>query len=446
MQATELGADTMNVPLYERLRPKSFDDVVGQQHLVGKDGIIRKLALQKKPYSFLLFGPPGCGKTTVARLYADALGIPFFSISGADGQIAGAKKIVKDIVDQPLVYPHAILFVDEIHRINKSGQDFFLPYLEKGTISLVAATTENPSFVVNNALLSRMQVFEIHPLQQTDLASLITRFLKQETKIQLTKDAIETLLHFADGDARFLLNSLESLTLYFSGLVDSSHVEQAAQKKRPAYDKAGEGHYNLISALHKAVRASDPDAALYWFARMVHGGEDLNFIARRIIRMASEDIGLADKEALNICINASIAFERLGKPEGELAIAQAILHLALAPKSNATYTAYEKALIFAKKHSQEAPPKHALNSPTKLMKQMQYGKGYIYDHDTEHGCSGLSYFPEEIEERPRFYKPKERGEERDVKKRHEFYARLRLIQQTPEDIQSSQHERVSNRD
>jgi len=416
----------MQAPVYEQMRPTSFDEVVGQAHLVGEGGILSSLIKKKRPLSFLLWGPPGCGKTTIARLYANAFSIPFFTISGAEGQVAEAKKIIKEIESSPLIYPHAILFVDEIHRINKAGQDLFLPFVEKGTITLIAATTENPSFVVNNALLSRMQVFEMKELTMNDLQAVVSRFLQKNGTIEVTKDAREFLIANAGGDARYLLTTLESLSLYYSGLITVEQVEKVSQRRSASYDKKGEGHYNLISTLHKAVRSSDPDAALYWFARMVQAGEDIRFIARRIIRMASEDVGLADPQALEITMQAAATYERLGSPEGELALAQAVVYLALAPKSNAVYTAYKKAQKYAEKFAHENPPKHALNAPTKLMKNLSYGKGYEYDHDSEHGCSGLSYFPENFEDTPKFYVPKQRGFERELEKRLDFFQKIRL--------------------
>lgn len=429
----------MKAPIYEQLRPTSFEEIVGQTHLVGERGILTSLIKKNRPLSFLLWGPPGCGKTTIARLYAKAFTLPFFTISGAEGQIAEAKKIIKEIEASPLIYSHAILFVDEIHRINKAGQDLFLPHVEKGTITLIAATTENPSFVVNNALLSRMQVFEVKPLEEDELRKVIGRFLQKNPSLEITEEAQSLLLAHAGGDARYLLTSLESVSLYFSGVITKDEVEKATQKRRALYDKTGEGHYNLISTLHKAVRSSDPDAALYWFARMVHGGEDIRFLARRIIRMATEDIGLADPEALTLAVNASATYDRLGSPEGELALAEALVYLALAPKSNAVYVAYKKAMKYAEKFAHENPPRHALNAPTKLMKTLSYGKGYEYDHDTEYGCSGLSYFPESFEESPRFYTPKQRGSERELQKRLDFYQKIRSAKKREEKANESQN-------
>lgn len=414
---------TAQAPLYEQKRPKSLTEVIGQEHLTDKGSVIANLLEQKKSLSFLLYGPPGTGKTTIARIYASALDIPFFQISGAEGQIAHVKKLIKDIESQPLIYPHAVLFVDEIHRINKSGQDVFLPYIEKGTITLIAATTENPSFTVNNALLSRMHVFETKPLSKDALVKLLNKTLPET--LLLTEDAKQMLVEIASGDARFLLSNVEALTLQFKGEVTTKEIEAVLHKKRAAYDKTGEGHYNLISALHKAVRASDPDAALYWFARMMTAGEDPKFLCRRLLRMASEDIGLADLDALSRTHAAVETFERLGNPEGELALAQIVVYLALAPKSNSAYLSYKRALNLAQKYPHEEPPKYALNAPTKLMKQMDYGKGYVYDHDTEYGCSGLSYYPDSFEERPKLYKPIDRGDERSLKKALSFYEKIR---------------------
>ena len=414
---------TTKAPLYEQKRPKSLEEVVGQEHLTGKGSVIANLVAQKKALSFLLWGPPGTGKTTLARIYANSLNIPFFQISGAEGQIAHVKKLIKDIESQPLIYPHAILFVDEIHRINKSGQDLFLPYIEKGTITLIAATTENPSFTVNNALLSRMHVYETKLLDPKALLDLTNRTLPNT--LLLTEDAKKMLVEIAQGDARFLMSNIEAISLQCSGEVTTKEIESLLHKKRAAYDKTGDGHYNLISALHKAIRASDTDASLYWFARMMTAGEDPKFLCRRLLRMASEDIGLADPDALPKTHAAVETFERLGNPEGELALAQIVIYLSLAPKSNSAYLAYKRALNLAQKYPNEEPPKYALNAPTKLMQKMDYGKGYVYDHDTEYGCSGLSYYPESFEERPKLYKPIDRGQERDLKKALSFYEKLR---------------------
>ncbi len=415
----------MKAPLYEKYRPRSFDEVVGQEHLVGKGGILQRTIEKNHPLSFVLIGPPGCGKTTIARLYAKAFSIPFFSLSGAEGQVAEAKKILKEIEGSPLIYRHAILFVDEIHRINKAGQDIFLPHLEKGTITLLAATTENPSFTLNNALLSRMQVLEMKPLHEPHLQVVLEKYLKNETEITLTDDARSFLLRNSEGDARYLFNMLETLSLSCTGTLTSDELATLLQKKRAQYDKKGDGHFNLISTLHKAIRSSDPDAALYWFARIISAGEDSKYVGRRLLRMAIEDIGLADPEALNITQNAVSMYERVGSPEGELALAQAVVYLSLAPKSNAVYLAYKKALLAAEKIPNGTPPKHALNAPTKLMKKLGYGKGYVYDHDTEYGCSGLSYFPENLEGSLKFYSPKNRGFERELQKRAFFYEKIR---------------------
>ena len=411
------------VPLAEAFRPKSLSEVVGQDHLVGPDGWITRIIKEKKPLSILLWGPPGSGKTTIARLYAKSFEARFIAFSAVFNGVGDLKKVINEIKGAPLLQSHVILFVDEIHRFNKAQQDAFLPYIEDGTIILVGATTENPSFSLNNALLSRLRVLTLHYLDLEALHKIVGRFEAHEETLPLTVDAKESLVNLAAGDARHLLNMIENIR----GVEEPLTTEKLATyvQKRPAlYDKGDEGHYNLISALHKAIRGSDPDAALYWLARMLEGGEDPNFLGRRLVRMASEDVGLADPDALGRTLDAWQTFERLGSPEGELALAQAVIYLSLAPKSNAAYMAYKSAQSMAKKSTQLMPPKHSLNAPTRLMKDEGYGKGYIYDHDTKEGFSGQNYFPEE-RERECFYAPVERGFEREMKKRIDYFNSLR---------------------
>ncbi|MDN3506324.1 MAG: replication-associated recombination protein A [Simkaniaceae bacterium] len=412
----------MVIPLAEQLRPQSIEEMVGQEHLIGEQGFIKRTISTGRPLSILLWGPPGCGKTTLARLYAKAFDGQFITFSAVLHGVAELKKTIQKAKDTPLFSRQLIIFIDEIHRFNKAQQDALLPFVEDGTITLIGATTENPSFSLNNALLSRLRLLVLNSLSNDDLRVLIDRY---EKPLPLTDSAKSTLVHMANGDARHLLNMLENLSSAPSEpLIDQDHLTEWVQKRPALYDKADEGHYNLISALHKSVRGSDPDASLYWFARMIEGGEDPQFIARRLIRMASEDIGLADPDALEITLNAWRAYDQLGSPEGELALAQAVLYLALAPKSNAVYTAFKQALELAKDTNQHNPPKIILNAPTKLMKSLNYGKGYQYDHDEPQGFSGQNYFPDEMQ-RPSFYEPVERGFEREMKKRLYYFKKLR---------------------
>ncbi len=411
-----------NRPLAEKLRPQTLDDVVGQSHLIGPDGWMRRAIKSKKPLSIVLWGPPGCGKTTLAKLYAKSFDADFHSISQSIGDL---KKIIQDAENHPLFRKELILFADEIHRFNKAQQDAFLPYIESGKITLIGATTENPSFSLNNALLSRLRVLIVNPLCDEDLQILLNRYQEQGNPLPLSSEAQKTLIAWSSGDARYLFNMLESISLVPTGrILESPDLPNWVQKRSPLYDKKDEGHYNLISALHKAVRGSDPDAALYWLCRMLDGGEDPQFLARRIIRMASEDIGLADPNALQIALNAWQAFHHLGSPEGDLALAEAVVYLALAPKSNALYTALGQAKKAAESSGHLPPPKIILNAPTALMKEAGYGSGYIYDHDTPHCFSGQNYFPD-AKEREIFYTPQERGFERELKKRIDYFNKLR---------------------
>ena len=416
----------MNIPLAEKLRPTSLNQIVGQDHLLGNEGFLAKIVQNKTPLSILLWGPPGCGKTTLARLYAQAFQARFITLSAIFSGSADLKKIIHDVDEQPLFSRQTIIFVDEIHRFNKAQQDIFLPFLEKGTIILIGATTENPSFALNDALLSRLRVLPVKPLELDGLEKIVSRFESLIHPLNLTPTARHILIEFAQGDARHLLNMIENIVhgAVTGEPVDEKRLQALVQRRSALYDKHAEGHFNLISALHKSVRGSDPDAALYWLARMLEGGEDPQFLARRIVRMATEDIGLADPHALTIALDAWRAFDQLGAPEGELALAQAVVYLALSPKSNAIYTAFGKAQDLAKKTSHLAPPKTILNAPTRLMKDMGYSQGYQYDHETPLAFSGQDYFPEGLG-RQELYHPKEYGFEREMSKRMGYFSRLR---------------------
>jgi putative ATPase len=415
----------MERPLSEQLRPKTLEEVVGQDHLVGKKGFITSLVARGKPLSILLWGPPGSGKTSIARLYAKAFSLPFETLSAIFSGVADLKKILKETEENPLFRRSILLFVDEIHRFNKAQQDAFLPYLESGQLVLVGATVENPSFYLNNALLSRMRVLKLNSLTEEHLEEILARYEKIKGKLPIDGEGRRYLIELAQGDGRYIHNLIENIQgSNPEQILTTPELEILFQKKSPLFDKASEGHYNLISALHKAVRGSDPDASLYWFCRILAGGEDPRFLARRLIRMAVEDVGLADPQALPQTIAARDAYEMLGSPEGELALAQAVVYLALAPKSNALYTAYQKACPMASKTSELDPPYIILNAPTKLMKDIGYGKGYIYDHETPAGFSGQNYFPNKLG-RQTFYDPVERGFEREMKKRLLYFKALR---------------------
>ncbi len=414
-------------PLPERLRPKQLTEVIGQDHLLAPDAPLGRMLAAKKLSSIILWGPPGTGKTSLARLLAEAVGLVFQPVSAVASGVAELRKIFESAQERRQGQGQGtLLFIDEVHRFNRAQQDVLLPYTEDGTVVLVGATTENPSFELNGALLSRCQVLVLNRLDHTSLALLLKRAenrLGQE--LPLTPAARDTMLALADGDGRYLLVMAETLgTLPSRPLLDEAGLAALLQKRRPLYDKAQDGHYNLISALHKSLRGSDVDAALYWLSRMLTAGEDPNYIARRLLRFASEDIGMADPQAMPQVLAAWQAYERLGSPEGELNIVQAVIYLATAPKSNAAYVAQKNAMRAAVTHGALMPPPHILNAPTKLMTQLGYGAGYAYDHDTREGFSGQNYFPTEMP-RQQFYQPVERGFEREIVKRLIYWNKLR---------------------
>ncbi len=413
-------------PLADRLRPQALAEVVGQDHIVGETGALTRMLASGRVPSIILWGPPGTGKTTIARLLAGETGLAFEQMSAIFSGVADLKKAFEQARIRREQGRGTLLFVDEIHRFNKSQQDSFLPYVEDGTITLVGATTENPSFELNGALLSRAQVLVLNRLDEVALDKLVARAEMYEKRaLPVDEAARAALLAMADGDGRYLLNLVEEIFAQGgSKVLSTEELAQVVQRRLPLYDKAAEGHYNLISALHKSVRGSDPDAALYYLARMLTAGEEPLFLARRIVRMAIEDVGLADPQALPQALAAKDAFDFLGSPEGELALAQAVIYVATAPKSNAAYVAYKAATQRAKETGSLAPPKIILNAPTKLMKQQEYGAGYRYDHDEPDAFSGQNYFPPEMG-REQYYNPPDRGFERDVRKRLEYWSKLR---------------------
>ena len=416
-------------PLADRLRPQKLSEVAGQPHLVGPDGTLTRFLASGRLPSLILWGPPGCGKTTIARLLAHETKLEFEQLSAIFSGVAELRKAFDRAKARREQGRGTLLFIDEIHRFNRTQQDSFLPYMEDGTITLVGATTENPSFEINAAVLSRASVLTLNRLDDDALEDLAKRAEAEEGRpLPLDSDARDALISMADGDGRAVINLAdEVLSTVKAGAkpLDRAALVKLVQRRAPLYDKSREGHYNLISALHKSVRGSDPDAALYYFCRMLDGGEDRLFLARRLVRMAVEDIGLADPQALVVCNAAKDAFDFLGSPEGELALAEAVIYLATAPKSNANYVAYKAAMRAAKEHGSLSPPKVILNAPTKLMEDEGYGDGYLYDHDQPDAFSGQNYFPDEIRHRPKFYDPPERGFERELGKRLAYWDGLR---------------------
>lgn len=413
-------------PLADRMRPAALEEVVGQDHLLGPDGPIGRMVATGRLASIVLWGPPGTGKTTIARLIARETDLHFEPLSAVFTGVADLRRVFEAARGRREAGQGTLLFIDEIHRFNRAQQDGFLPYVEDGTVTLVGATTENPSFELNAALLSRCQVLVLHRLSADALDALLARAEAVEgCPLALEPDARAALRAMADGDGRYLLNMAEELfALPPAPLLDNAGLADAIQRRAPLYDKSQDGHYNLISALHKSLRGSDTDAALYWLARMLAGGEDPIYIARRLTRFASEDIGLADPNALLQAIAAWEAYDRLGTPEGELALAQCVIYLATAPKSNAAYRAFGAASKAAKETGSLTPPKHILNAPTRLMKDLGYSKGYDYDHDSPEGFSGQDYFPDTMA-RHSFYRPVERGFEREIAKRLDYWQKLR---------------------
>lgn len=414
----------MEKPLAELFRPSQIEDVIGQEHLVAEEGIIREMIAQKNLSSILFYGPPGCGKTTIASLYAKAFDPNYISFSATNSRLSELKKIMDERDQSPLFHQKTILFIDEIHRFNQAQQDTFLPLIEKGKCVLIGATTENPSFALNSALLSRLKTFRLNPLNESHLIQIIQKWLKNNPRFKLHTNIEKRLARASLGDARSLFSFLELLQMEKDNEITEKRLSIILSLRPGNYDKSGDNHFNLISALHKSVRGSDPNAALYWLSRILHGGEDRKYVLRRLMRMASEDIGLADPNALHIVCDTQMAFQTLGSPEGELAIANCVVYLSLAPKSNAGTVAFEKALEDAKQTTHMAPPMHILNAPTKWMKKEGYSKGYQYDHHSLHAFSGQNYFPKEMPSKE-YYTPNPRGFERELIKRIDFFKRLK---------------------
>jgi putative ATPase len=419
-------APAEDAPLADRLRPKSLDEIVGQEHLTGPEGAIGRMVAAGRLASMILWGPPGTGKTSIARLLADAVGLRFVAVSAVFSGVADLKKIFAEARTAARAGQKTLLFVDEIHRFNRAQQDGFLPYVEDGTVTLVGATTENPSFEINAALLSRCQVLILRRLDHDALEELVARAEAiEERALPVTQEAREALIASADGDGRFLLNQVETLfSIEIGEPLGPAALSDLLHRRVPVYDKDREGHYNLISALHKTIRGSDPQAALYYLARMLVAGEEPLYVLRRLTRAAVEDIGMADPNALLQCLAAKEMYDFLGSPEGEIGIVQACLYLATAPKSNAAYSAQKAAWRSAKETGSLMPPMHILNAPTKLMKNVGYGKGYAYDHSTDEGFSGQNYWPEEMEGQA-FYEPTDRGFEARVKERLDYWEQRR---------------------
>ncbi len=424
------GGNTAPRPLADRLRPRALSDVIGQDHLLGPEAPLGAMLRSGSLSSLIFWGPPGVGKTTIARLLADETDLTFVQVSAIFTGVQDLRKVFEAAGIRRANGQGTLLFVDEVHRFNKAQQDGFLPHMEDGTILLVGATTENPSFELNAALLSRAQVLVLERFELADLERLAQRAERELGQaLPLDGPAREAMLQMADGDGRALLNLVEQVAAWrVEGRLDTEALSKRLMRRAAKYDKSGDEHYNLISALHKSVRGSDPDAAIYWFARMLEGGEDPRYLARRITRMAVEDIGLADPQAQTHCLHAWEVHERLGSPEGELALAQAVIYLALAPKSNAGYVACGEARRAAKATGSKPPPKHILNAPTSLMKTLGHGAGYEYDHDAEAGFSGQNYFPDDMR-RGVYYRPPERGFERELKRRLDYFVKLRAKRQ-----------------